>query len=110
LAARIKRVINGPMIWSPDANVLFGPHLICLTTSVAAELSLANIWRHGIDGGAVDYRRAARADMFAWDIGTVSGRCEIHKARVGDRVCAPFQDHFPNEETRGRAAVGAFRV
>ena len=24
--AGIKRVINGPMIWSPDSNVLFGPH------------------------------------------------------------------------------------
>lgn len=23
--AGIKRVINGPMIWSPDSNVLFGP-------------------------------------------------------------------------------------
>ena len=25
--ARIKRVSNGPMIWSPDGNVLFGPAL-----------------------------------------------------------------------------------
>ena len=24
--AGIKRVINGPMIWSPDSNVLYGPH------------------------------------------------------------------------------------
>ena len=23
--AGIKRVINGPMIWSPDSNALFGP-------------------------------------------------------------------------------------
>ena len=34
--AGIKRVINGPMIWSPDSSALFGPVPELKITSVVA--------------------------------------------------------------------------
>ncbi len=100
--AGIKRVINGPMIWSPDANVLFGP---------APELSNYFCCNGIIPGfsqsGGMGLLAAdwivtgeTRYDMFAWDMarfGTWADKA-FTKARVGDQYANRFKIHFPNEE------------
>ena len=53
--AGIKRVINGPMIWSPDANVILGPvpELKGLFLLQRDHSGLQPIGGHGLDGGRV---------------------------------------------------------
>ncbi|MEM6887844.1 MAG: FAD-dependent oxidoreductase [Pseudomonadota bacterium] len=107
--AGIKRVINGPMIWSPDSNVLFGP---------APELSNYFCCNGIIPGfsqsGGMGLLAAdwivsgeTRYDMFAWDMarfGTWANEA-FTKARVGDQYAHRFKIHFPNEErAAGRPA------
>ncbi|MWB77332.1 FAD-dependent oxidoreductase [Pseudooceanicola sp. 216_PA32_1] len=100
--AGIKRVINGPMIWSPDSNVLFGPvpeltgYFACcgiipgFSQSGGMGLSVAEWITTG----------ESKFDMFAWDVarfGAWAGK-EFTKARVQDQYSKRFSIHFPNEE------------
>ncbi|WP_298836113.1 FAD-dependent oxidoreductase [uncultured Roseobacter sp.] len=100
--AGIKRVINGPMIWSPDSNVLFGP---------APELSNYFCCNGIIPGfsqsGGMGLLAAdwivtgeTRYDMFAWDVARFGEWADkkFTKARVGDQYANRFKIHFPNEE------------
>jgi len=100
--AGIKRVINGPMIWSPDSNVLFGP---------APELSNYFCCNGIIPGfsqsGGMGLLAAdwivtgeTRYDMFAWDMARFGAWADkaFTKARVGDQYAHRFKIHFPNEE------------
>ena len=100
--AGIKRVINGPMIWSPDSNVLFGP---------APELSNYFCCNGIIPGfsqsGGMGLLAAdwivtgeTRYDMFAWDVARFGDWANkaFTKARVGDQYANRFKIHFPNEE------------
>ena len=100
--AGIKRVINGPMIWSPDSNVLFGP---------APELSNYFCCNGIIPGfsqsGGMGLLAAdwivtgeTRYDMFAWDVARFGDWADkaFAKARVGDQYAHRFKIHFPNEE------------
>ena len=100
--AGIKRVINGPMIWSPDSNVLFGP---------APELSNYFCCNGIIPGfsqsGGMGLLAAdwivtgeTRYDMFAWDMARFGDWADkkFTKARVGDQYANRFKIHFPNEE------------
>jgi dimethylglycine dehydrogenase len=100
--AGIKRVINGPMIWSPDSNVLFGP---------APELSNYFCCNGIIPGfsqsGGMGLLAAdwivtgeTRYDMFAWDMARFGEWADkkFTKARVGDQYANRFKIHFPNEE------------
>ncbi|MCX7559945.1 FAD-dependent oxidoreductase [Sulfitobacter sp. F26204] len=100
--AGIKRVINGPMIWSPDSNVLFGP---------APELSNYFCCNGIIPGfsqsGGMGLLAAdwivtgeSRYDMFAWDLARFGDWADaaFTKARVGDQYANRFKIHFPNEE------------
>lgn len=100
--AGIKRVINGPMIWSPDSNVLFGP---------APELSNYFCCNGIIPGfsqsGGMGLLAAdwivtgeTRYDMFAWDVARFGDWADkaFTKARVGDQYANRFKIHFPNEE------------
>ena len=103
----IKRVINGPMIWSPDSAALFGPvpelknYFCCCGIIPGFSQSgglgkLAAEWM--IDG-------EPSLDMFGWDLaryGHWAGR-DFTKARVRDQYANRFKIHFPNEErTAGR--------
>ena len=101
-SAGIKRVINGPMIWSPDSNVLFGP---------APELSNYFCCNGIIPGfsqsGGMGLLAAdwivtgeTRYDMFAWDMARFGEWADkkFTKARVGDQYANRFKIHFPNEE------------
>lgn len=98
----IKRVINGPMIWSPDSAALFGPvpelknYFCCCGIIPGFSQSgglgkLAAEWM--IDG-------EPSLDMFGWDLaryGHWAGR-DFTKARVRDQYANRFKIHFPNEE------------
>ncbi|MCP4820965.1 MAG: FAD-dependent oxidoreductase [Shimia sp.] len=107
--AGIKRVINGPMIWSPDSNVLFGPvpemdgYFCCngiipgFSQSGGMGLAAAQ-W---IIEGETEY------DLFAWDVARFDGWADkaFTKARVQDQYAHRFAIHFPNEErAAGRPA------
>lgn len=109
--AGIKRVINGPMIWTPDANVILGPvpekkgYFCCngiipgFSQSAGMGLMVAD-W---IVEGEMRY------DMFAWDIARFGDWADkaFTKARVRDQYSHRFAIHFPNEE---RAAGRPCRV
>ncbi len=98
----IKRVINGPMIWSPDSAALFGPvpelknYFCCCGIIPGFSQSgglgkLAAEWM--IEG-------EPSLDMFAWDLarfGQWADR-DFTKARVRDQYANRFKIHFPNEE------------
>jgi dimethylglycine dehydrogenase len=101
-SAGIKRVINGPMIWSPDSAVLFGPvpelsNYFCCNGIIPGFSQsggmgkLAAEWM--IEG-------EPSLDMFGWDMarfGKWAGKA-FTKARVHDQYSHRFKIHFPNEE------------
>jgi dimethylglycine dehydrogenase len=101
--AGIKRVINGPMIWSPDANVMLGPvpelrgYFACcgiipgFSQSAGIGLMVAEWLVHG----------EMSHDMFAWDIarfGAWANDRDFVKARVRDQYAHRFAIHYPGEE------------
>lgn len=100
--AGIKRVINGPMIWSPDAAALFGPvpelrgYFCCCGVIPGFSQSgglgkLAAEWM--VEG-------EPSLDMFGWDLarfGDWAGR-DFTRARVADQYAHRFKIHFPGEE------------
>ncbi len=107
--AGIKRVINGPMIWSPDAAALLGPvpelsnyYTACgiipgFSQSGGLGLTLAQ-W---IIDGEPEY------DMFPWDMaryGDWSGKA-FTKARTLETYGTRFSIHFPFEEREGGRPV-----
>ncbi len=100
--AGIKRVINGPMIWSPDSNVLFGPvpelsnYFCCngIIPGFSQSGGMGLMAAQWIIEGETQY------DMFPWDMarfGSWAGK-EFTRARVGDQYAHRFSIHFPNEE------------
>ncbi|MFY0691290.1 MAG: GcvT family protein [Paracoccaceae bacterium] len=100
--AGIKRVINGPMIWSPDSNALFGPvpelkgYFCCngIIPGFSQSGGLGHLTAEWIVTGE------PHLDMFAWDLarfGSWAGKA-FTKARVGDQYAHRFSIHFPNEE------------
>lgn len=100
--AGIKRVINGPMIWSPDANVLFGP-VPELTGYFCCNGIIPGFSQNGGMGKlAAEWMVEGEPtlDMFAWDMarfGHWAGK-DFTRARVGDQYAHRFKIHFPNEE------------
>lgn len=110
-SAGIKRVINGPMIWSPDAAALFGPvpelrNYFCCNGIIPGFSQsgglgqLAAEWM--VEG-------EPRLDMFGWDLARFGAWADkaFTKARVRDQYTNRFKIHFPNEE---RAAGRPVRV
>lgn len=100
--AGIKRVINGPMIWSPDSAVLFGPvpelsnYFCCngLIPGFSQSGGLGKLAAEWIIEGE------PTLDLFGWDMaryGAWAGK-EFTKARVQDQYSHRFKIHFPNEE------------
>jgi dimethylglycine dehydrogenase len=100
--AGIKRVINGPMIWSPDSSALFGPvpelqgYFCCCGIIPGFSQNgglgkLAAEWM--VDGEPT-------LDMFGWDLarfGHWAGKA-FTRARVQDQYAHRFKIHFPGEE------------
>ncbi|WGW02781.1 GcvT family protein [Tropicibacter oceani] len=107
----IKRVINGPMIWSPDANVLMGPvpelrgYFCCngIIPGFSQSGGMGLMAAQWIIEGEMQY------DMFAWDVARFGDWADdkFTKARVKDQYAHRFKIHFPGEE---RAAGRPARV
>ncbi|GAA6199007.1 FAD-dependent oxidoreductase [Aquicoccus sp. SU-CL01552] len=108
-AAGIKRVINGPMIWSPDANVLFGPvpemtGYFCCNGIIPGFSQSGGM---GLMAAQWIVEGETRYDMFAWDMARFGDWADtaFTKARVRDVYAHRFSIHFPNEErAAGRPA------
>ncbi|SHJ21692.1 dimethylglycine dehydrogenase [Shimia gijangensis] len=101
--AGIKRVINGPMIWSPDSNVILGPvpeldgYFMCggIIPGFSQSAGMGLMVAQWIIEGEMQY------DMFPWDVarfGAWANNPEFVKARVRDVYSHRFAIHFPNEE------------
>lgn len=109
--AGIKRVINGPMIWAPDSNVLFGPvpelenYFCCngIIPGFSQSGGMGLMAAQWMIEGETEY------DMFAWDMARYDSWTtkEFTRARVQDSYAHRFKIHFPNEE---RAAGRPARV
>ena len=107
--AGIKRVINGPMIWSPDSNALFGPvpelrgYFCCcgIIPGFSQSGGLGSLTAEWIVTGE------PHLDMFPWDLARFGSWADkrFTKARVGDQYAHRFSIHFPGEErSAGRPA------
>ena len=100
--AGVKRVINGPMIWSPDASVLFGP-VPELTGYFCCNGIIPGFSQNGGMGKlAAEWMVEGEPslDMFVWDMarfGHWAGK-DFTKARVQDQYQHRFKIHFPTEE------------
>jgi dimethylglycine dehydrogenase len=100
--AGIKRVINGPMIWSPDSSALFGPvpelsGYFCCNGIIPGFSQNGGLGRLAAEWMV---EGEPSMDMFGWDMarfGAWAGR-EFTKARVGDQYAHRFKIHFPGEE------------
>lgn len=101
-SAGIKRVINGPMIWSPDAGALFGPvpelrNYFCCNGIIPGFSQSGGL---GLLSAEWIVEGEPRLDMFGWDLarfGAWAGK-DFTKARVRDQYANRFKIHFPNEE------------
>ncbi|WP_164660606.1 FAD-dependent oxidoreductase [Tropicibacter sp. Alg240-R139] len=107
--AGVKRVINGPMIWSPDSNALWGPvpelknYFLCggIIPGFSQSGGLGLLAAQWMIEGEPQY------DMFAWDLARFGDWADkkFTKARVEDQYTHRFAIHFPNEErSAGRPA------
>lgn len=101
-AAGIKRVINGPMIWSPDANVLFGPHpdlrnYFCCNGIIPGFSQSGGM---GLMAAQWIVEGESHQHMFAWDVARFGDWTDaaFTRARVRDQYAHRFKIHFPNEE------------
>ncbi len=100
--AGVKRVINGPMIWSPDSSALIGPvpelrnyYCCCgvipgFSQSGGLGLTLAQ-WI--VEG-------EPKMDLFAWDVARFGEWADaaFTRARTLDQYAHRFKIHFPYEE------------
>lgn len=109
--AGIKRVINGPMIWSPDSAALFGPvpelrnYYCCngIIPGFSQSGGLGMLLAQWIAEGETEL------DMFPWDMsryGTWADK-SYAKARALDCYSHRFKIHFPYEEREAGRPVRA---
>ncbi len=100
--AGIKRVINGPMIWSPDSAALFGPvpelsNYFCCNGIIPGFSQSGGL---GLLSAQWIVEGEPKLDMFAWDLaryGLWAGK-NFTRERVRDQYAHRFKIHFPNEE------------
>ena len=100
--AGVKRMINGPMIWSPDTSALFGPvpelknYFVCtgIIPGFSQSGGLGLMSAQWIIEGEPQYH------MFDWDLARYGEWADKNftKARVKDQYTHRFKIHFPNEE------------
>lgn len=100
--AGIKRVINGPMIWSPDSNVLFGPvpereNYFCCNGIIPGFSQSGGM---GLMAAQWIVEGESHYDMFAWDMARFGAWADkaFTKAKVEEVYTHRFAIHFPNEE------------
>ncbi|MEM7751487.1 MAG: FAD-dependent oxidoreductase, partial [Pseudomonadota bacterium] len=100
--AGIKRVINGPMIWSPDGAALFGPvpelknYYCCngIIPGFSQSGGLGKLLAEWIVEGETEL------DMFPWDMARYGDWADksFAKDRALDCYSHRFKIHFPYEE------------
>ncbi len=100
--AGIKRVINGPMIWSPDSAALFGPapglrnYFCCngIVPGFSQSGGLGLLLAQWIVEGEPEM------DLFPWDMARYGPWATkgFAKARALDCYANRFKIHFPHEE------------
>lgn len=100
--AGIKRVINGPMIWSPDASALFGPVPELTGYFCCCGIIPGFSQNGGLGKLAAEWMVEGEPslDLFGWDLaryGHWAGK-SFTKARVEDQYAHRFKIHFPGEE------------
>lgn len=108
-SAGVKRVINGPMIWSPDSNALFGPvpelqNYFCCNGIIPGFSQSGGL---GLLAAEWIIEGEPKLDMFAWDMARFDDWADkkFTKSRVQDQYTHRFKIHFPNEErSAGRPA------
>ncbi len=98
----VKRVINGPMIWSPDSSALYGPvpelkgYFCCngIIPGFSQSGGLGLMTAQWIIEGEPEL------DMFPWDVARFGHWADkgFTKARVEDQYANRFKIHFPYEE------------
>ncbi|MFQ3183997.1 MAG: dimethylglycine dehydrogenase [Alteromonas macleodii] len=100
--AGVKRIINGPMIWSPDSNALYGPvpelrNYFCCTGIIPGFSQSGGL---GLMSAQWIIEGEPQYDMFAWDLARFGdwANKKFTKARVKDQYANRFAVHFPNEE------------
>ena len=101
-SAGIKRIINGPMIWSPDSNVLFGPipelkNYFCCNGIIPGFSQSGGM---GLMAAEWIIKGETKYDLFGWDVARYGdwANKKFVKERVGDQYANRFKIHFPNEE------------
>jgi dimethylglycine dehydrogenase len=100
--AGIKRVINGPMIWSPDSSALYGPvpelrnYFTCcgIIPGFSQSGGLGLMTAQWIIEGEPEF------DMFPWDISRFGHWADkkFTKEKVADQYSKRFAIHYPFEE------------
>ena len=98
----VKRVINGPMIWSPDSAALYGPvpelkgYFCCngIIPGFSQSGGLGLMTAQWIIEGEPEL------DMFPWDLARFGHWADkgFTAARVADQYANRFKIHFPYEE------------
>jgi dimethylglycine dehydrogenase len=105
--AGVKRVINGPMIWSPDSSALIGPvpelkNYFCCTGIIPGFSQSGGL---GLVMGQWITQGEPEMDLFPWDLARFGNWASkpFTKARAFDQYSHRFKIHFPYEErTAGR--------
>ncbi|GGA21257.1 GcvT family protein [Neptunicoccus cionae] len=100
--AGIKRVINGPMIWSPDSAALYGPvpelknYFCCcgIIPGFSQSGGLGLMTAQWIVDGEPEF------DMFPWDLSRFGNWADrkFTQEKVADQYANRFAIHFPYEE------------
>ena len=100
--AGIKRVINGPMIWSPDSAALFGPvpelrNYYCCNGIIPGFSQSGGL---GMQLAKWIVEGEPELDLFAWDVARFGEWADTSftKARAMDCYAHRFKIHFPYEE------------
>ena len=100
--AGVKRVINGPMIWSPDSSALFGPvpelsNFYCCTGIIPGFSQSGGL---GLLLAQWIIEGEPELDLFPWDLARFGAWADksYTKARAFDCYTHRFKIHFPYEE------------
>ena len=100
--AGIKRVINGPMIWSPDSSALFGPVPELTGYFCCCGIIPGFSQNGGLGKLAAEWMIEGEPslDLFGWDLARYGGWAgkAFTRARVQDQYANRFKIHFPGEE------------
>ncbi|MDH3218414.1 MAG: FAD-dependent oxidoreductase [Gammaproteobacteria bacterium] len=100
--AGVKRVINGPMIWSPDSSALLGPvpelrNYFCCCGIIPGFSQSGGL---GLTMAQWIVEREPKMDLFPWDLARFGSWADraFTRARTLDQYSHRFKIHFPYEE------------